>query len=161
MDEKKYEERIGFLLGEQYRLEFHWKKAIYKHEGVCDLKGAYFSGPALQQAEEIGADNEMLIDFYKQYYIFAENVYIATLSWREVTYNSDDTVTLGNAKISHDTELNKVPKFRNDDYLVIDTKGHDVETHSSFPTYVTIVVNSEGKAYNFWKQHGSYRKVTK
>jgi len=159
MDEKKYEERIGFLLGERYRLELHWKRAVYKQEGVCELKGAYFSGPVLQQAEEIGPDNEMLIDFYRQYYIFAENVYVATFSWGEVVYNKDDTVTLKNAKITHDTELNKVPKFKSSDYLVIDTKNHDVEVHAYFPTYTTIVVNAEGKAYNFWKHHGSYRKV--
>jgi len=159
MDDKGFEKNIGFLLGEKYRLEVRWKKAVYEQEGYCKLEGACFSGPVLQFAEKIEPNNSMLLDFYKQYYIFAENIYIATLSWGEVTYQDDLIVSLKDAIISHDTELNRVPKLKDDDYLVIDTKGHDVETHVFYPTYVTIVVNKEGRAYNFWKYHGNYRKV--
>ena len=159
MDDKSFEKMIGFLLGERYRLEIHWSKAEYKIEGVCYLRDAYFSGPALQIAEEIQPNNHMLLDFYKQYYIFAENVYIATFAWGNVTYNSDGTVALDEVTLSHDTELNRVPKLKNDDYLVIDTKNHEVESHSQFPTYTTIVVDVNGKAYNFWNHHGIYRKA--
>jgi len=160
MDDKTFEHKIGFfLLGEKYRLELHWSDVLYEKDGECKLKNAYFSGPVLQFAEKIEPNNSMLIDFYKQYYIFAANVYIATLSWGEVVYNKDDTVTLKNAVISHDTELNRVPKFKKTDYLVIDTEGHDAETHAQYPTYNTIVVKEDGKAYNFWYYHGEYRKV--
>jgi hypothetical protein len=62
--------------------------------------------------------------------------------------------------LSHDTELNRVPKLKDDDYLVIDTEDHEAEKHSQYPTYVTIVVNVDGKAYNFWNHHGIYRKVS-
>jgi len=159
MDDKTFEKMIGFMLGEKYKLEIHWSKADYKTEGVCILKDAYFSGPALQIAEEIQPNNSMLLDFYKQYYIFAENVYIATFAWGAVKYVSEGKIMLSDVTLSHDTELNRVPKLKDDDYLVIDTEDHEAEKHSQHPTYVTIVVNVDGKAYNFWNYHGIYRKA--
>jgi len=159
MASNAYEKKIGYLLGERYRLEVRWKNTIYEVEGECRLKDAYFAGPALQLAEKIEPNNSMLIDFYKQYFIFAEDVYIATLSWKDVIYNDNGTVSLTGATITHDTEINRVPKLAKDDYLVIDLKGHDVADHPFNPTYTTIVVNRDDEAYNFWNQHGSYRKV--
>ena len=159
MTETTYEKKIGFLLGERYRLELHWTDVQYKVEGRCDLIGAYFSGPALQFAEKVEPNNQILLDFYKQYFIFAKDVYIATLLWKDVTYKGDNIILLGDTCIVHDTELNRVPKLVKDDYLVIDLKGHDSAEHAYNPTYNTIVVNNEGVAYNFWHHHGSYRKA--
>jgi len=159
MDDKEFEKMIGFMLGEKYKLEIHWSKAVYEAEGICNLEGAYFSGPVLQIAEEIAPNNSMLLDFYKQYYIFAENVYIATFAWGAVKYDSKGNVLLKDTTLSHDTELNRVPKLKDDDYLVIDTENHEAEKHSQYPTYITIVVGADGKAYNFWNYHGVYRKA--
>ncbi len=65
-----------FLISERYRLEVHWKKVIYEREGVCNLKGAYFSGPALSDAEEVQSNDEILLDFYSQYIVLVKNVYV-------------------------------------------------------------------------------------
>ena len=51
-----------FMLGEKYRLELSWSKAMYK-DNVCTLCDAYFSGPVLQLAEKIESNNSILLDF--------------------------------------------------------------------------------------------------
>lgn len=140
-----------FLLSERYRLELHWQRAKYEKEGVCNLEGAYFSGPALSDAEEVLPNDEILLDFYSQYLVLVENVYVAKLSWGAVKYNKDKTISLMNAKITHGTELNRVPKLRDDDYLAIDTSNHEMAIHMFHLTYKTYVINESGELYNFRK----------
>ena len=148
-----YENLIGlrntFLLGDKYRLDLSWQKAIYEQSGRCKLEGAKFSGPALSFAEAIKPNDHISIDFFKQYYIHVENVYIATLKWAEVKYNGDNTVLLEGCFLEHDTELNRVPNLNNDDMIIIDTKGHDRETHNFYLNYMAYVTNSDGQVYNF------------
>lgn len=136
-------------LGEKYRLELHWEKAVYEKEGFCNLKTATFSGPALSDAEEVQPNDEILLDFYSQYMVLVKNVYVAKLSWGKVIYNKDKTISLSDAKISHDSELNRVPKLKDTDYLVIDTSNHEVSIHRFNLTYRTYVVNESGEPYNF------------
>lgn len=136
-----------FLLGEKYRLDVKWEDVEYK-EGVCIFKGAYFSGPVLQFAEKIEPNNTMALDFFKQYFVLVDNVYIGTFSWGEVTYK-EDMVLLSNCTLSHKSELHKVPKLKKRDMLVIDCKLHERETHDFYPTYKTYVVNSDTQVYNF------------
>jgi len=138
-----------FMLSERYRLELHWKKAVYEQEGICKLEGCCFSGPALQMAERINSNDSINLDFYRQYVILVKNVYVAKLSWATVVYNKDNTVSLKDAKITHDTELNKTPKFKNDDYIVIDTKKHEASTHHLHLVYESFVVNENGELYRF------------
>lgn len=138
-----------FLLSERYRLELHWNKVNYEREGMCKLEGAYFSGPALRLAEKINGNDNIYLDFYKQYYVVVKHVYVANLSWDDVVYNKDNTVSLCSAKLTHDTEINRAPKLRNNDYLVIDTEKHEAETHVFFPTYETFVINEDGVLYKF------------
>lgn len=139
------------LLGEKYRLELHWEKARYEKEGVCDLKGAFFSGPALSDAEEVQPNDEILLDFYSQYIVLVKNVYVGKLSWRAVKYNKNNIISLMDAKITHNTELNRVPKLKDNDYLVIDTSNHEMAVHMFHLTYKTYVVNEGGELYNFKK----------
>jgi len=137
------------LLGEKYRLELHWKKTVYEKEGTCRIEGAYFSGPALKMAEKINSGDSINLDFYKQYIVFVKNVYVAVMGWEEVVYNSDGTVTLKDAVIIHDTELNRVPKFRDTDYIVIDTQKHEAATHYMHLVYESFVVDENGELYKF------------
>ncbi len=137
------------LLGEKYRLELHWKKAVYEREGFCKLKGAYFTGPALQIAEKINGNDSISLDFYKQYLVFVRNVYVAKLSWHNVVYNKDGTIMLKDATITHDTELNRVPTFSNTDYMAIDTQKHEAATHQFHMVYESFVVNEQGELYRF------------
>jgi len=136
-------------LGERYRLELHWKKVNYDRKGLCKLFNAYFSGPALQIAAKMNNDDSINLDFYKQYLILVNNVYVARLSWKEVVYNKNNTITLKNAIISHDTELNRVPKLKNSDYIVIDTEKHEEETHNFYMSYDCFVIKEDGQLYNF------------
>lgn len=137
------------MISERHRLELHWDKANYEKEGLCKLNNAYFSGPALAMAQKINGNDSINLDFYRQYLVFVNNVYVAKLSWGEVVYNDDKTVTLKNAIISHDTELNRVPKFKDSDYIAIDTKKHEVETHNFYLVYDCFVVNESGEMYSF------------
>lgn len=159
LSEKKYNEKIGFLLGEKYRLELHWSKIKY-NKGICSCSGAYFSGPALQFAERIEPNNFLLLDLYKQYFMYTKTVYIVNFSWGGVEYANDGRIIkLSDVFLKHDIELNKVPKLKNKDYIVINTKGHDRATHYLHPTYDGVVVNELGEAYNFWTTDGRFRKV--
>lgn len=138
-----------FLLSEQYRLELHWERAIYNVDGVCELKGAYLSGPALNNAEKINPNDYIMLDFYKQYVILVKHVYVVKLSWEDVVYNKNNTITLKKAIISHDTELNNVPQFKSTDYVVIDTSKHEASTHMYYMFYDSYVVNEDCNLYNF------------
>jgi len=138
-----------FLLSERYRLEIHWKKAVYEKEGVCRLEGAYFSGPALRIAEKIKSNDSINLDFYKQYIILVKDVYVAVFGWGEVVYNQNGTVTLKDAVILHDTELNRVPKLKDKDYIVIDTQKHEASTHRLHLVYESFVINENGDLYKF------------
>jgi len=113
------------------------------------LQNAYFSGPALSDAVQLNSNDYIMLDFYSQYLVFVKNVYVAKFSWGEVVYNGDKTITLKNAKVTHDTELNKVPKLRNHDYLVIDTSDHVVEKHGFSLLYKTYVIDADDEFYNF------------
>lgn len=138
-----------FLLSERCRLELHWEKAVYNVDNICELKGAYFSGPALSDAEKINSNDCIMLDFFKQYLVLVKNVYVAKLSWRDVIYNKNNTITLKDAIISYDTELNRVPQFKTTDYIVIDTKNHEASVHMYYMFYDSYVVNENCNLYNF------------
>lgn len=137
-----------FITNERYRLELRWKKAVYDNEGICKLKGAYFSGPVLQYAAKIQDNDYIMLDFYSQYLVLTKNVYVAKLSWEEVEYKKDKVI-LKEAMISHDTELNRVPKLKNNDYIVIDTSNHEEHVHANHLVYKTKVVKKDNEIYNF------------
>lgn len=138
-----------FILSERFRLELKWKQAIYEIEGVCKLDGAYFCGPALTEALQLNNNDHIMLDFFVQYMVLVNNIYVAKLSWGEVVYNSDGTISLKDAIMTHDTELNRVPKLKDNDYLVIDTENHEVEKHLFNMLYKTFVVNETTSLYMF------------
>jgi hypothetical protein len=138
-----------FSLSERYRLELHWDQTIYNTPGICKLVNAYFSGPALSEAQKINDNDFIMLDFFKQYLIMVSNVYVAKLTWSTVVYKNDSRVYLNDALILHDTELNKVPKLENNDYLIIDTANHVIEQHAFNLVYKTYVVNETTQLYNF------------
>ena len=138
-----------FMLSERYKLEIHWKKAIYEQEGICKLEECYFSGPALKMAAKINNNDNINLDFYKQYVILVRNVYVAKLSWGEVIYNKDNTISLKDAKMTHSTELNRVPKLKNTDYIVVDTQKHEAAIHHLHLVYESFVVDENGELYKF------------
>jgi hypothetical protein len=138
-----------FIFSDRYRLELHWKSTVYEQDGVCKLNGAYFSGPALIEADKINSNDNIMLDFFHQYIILVENVYVTRLSWGEVIYNKNGTISLKKAFITHNTELNKVPKLSDTDFLILDTSNHESETHQFNPLYKTYVVNTDTQLYKF------------
>ena len=132
---------------EKYRLNLKWDKTEYI-DNTCIFHGAYLSGPVLTLAEKIESNNSMRLDFFKQYFILVSNVYIGNLSWGEVVYK-EDNVYLMDCKLTHASELHKVPKLSDRDYLIIDCKYHDREIHSFYPTYKTYVSNEDTQLYTF------------
>ncbi len=140
-----------FMLSEKFRLELRWKKAVYEVEGLCKLSGAYFCGPAVKEISLLNSNDNIILDFYSQYIVLVKNVYLAKLSWGEVIFNGDDTISLNDAIITHDTELNRVPKLSNKDYLVIDVEDHEVSKHAFNLVYKTYVVNEITNLYKFVK----------
>lgn len=135
------------LMKSVYRLELHWEKAVYNDDGACRLIGAYFSGPVLSLAQEINSNEYIKLDFFNQYFPTILNVYVAKLLWGEVVYKNN-IVILKEATIT-DSNINKVPKLNNDDYIIMDTSDHTLEKHGFNLVYTSMVVNSENVPYKF------------
>lgn len=138
-----------FDLSDRFRLELRWGSAEYDSEGVCKLNDAYFCGPALSEANRLNEEDHIYIDFFHQYIMLVRNVYVTKLSWRGVVYENDGSIKLKNAVLEHATELNRVPKLEDTDYLIIDTSNHEVEKHQFNMLYKTFVVNADTQLYNF------------
>lgn len=138
-----------FSLSDRYRLELHWSTATYDVDGMCKLIGAKFSGPALSEALKLENNDYIMLDFYSQYLVLVENVYVVKFSWGEVAYEKDGSISMTNTFLTHGTELNKVPKLKDSDYLIIDTSNHEVEIHPFNPVYRTYVVNQDTALYKF------------
>ena len=138
-----------FIFSDRFRLELHWKSTIYEQDGICKLSGGYFSGPALIEADRIKDNDNIMLDFFQQYLVLVDNVYVAKFSWGQVIYNKDGIITLKDALITHNTELNKVPKLLDADFLIVDTENHETEKHPFNPLYKTYVVNTDTQLYKF------------
>jgi hypothetical protein len=138
-----------FVLSDRYRLELKWESASYDINGVCKLRGAIFSGPALAEAQKLNEEDHILLDFFQQYIHLVRSVYVAKLSWKGVEYKGSGVVELKEALIEHASELNRVPKLKNNDYLVIDTSNHTVENHAQNLVYKTYVLSTDKELYKF------------
>jgi hypothetical protein len=138
-----------FMLSEQFRLELKWEKVIYNKEGVCEFKNAYFCGPAVKEITVLNSNDSITLDFYKQYVFLVKNIYLAKLCWGEVVFNSDNTISLKNVTMHHTTELNRVPKLSENDYMVIDVEDHQESKHVFNLVYKTYVVNEDTNLYVF------------
>ena len=138
-----------FMLSERFRLELKWKKAIYNRNGICEFKDAYFCGPAVKEISLLNSNDNIILDFYAQYILIVEDIYLAKLSWGEVIFNIDDTISLKNLTMHHETELNRVPKLSDNDYLVIDVEDHQESSHLFHLVYKTYVVNENTNLYKF------------
>lgn len=140
---------MKFLLSEKYRLELHWKNVERPAPGLMLLKDAYFSGPALTQADKINNNDHIPLDFCSQYTILVKGVYVAKFHWNEVVYNEDRTISLSNARIEFNPEIKGIPNLMNKDYLVIDTSGHENTKHLYNVLYPAYVVNEDSQVYDF------------
>jgi hypothetical protein len=148
-----FDDKIGysdiFDLGQIYRLDLKWSGLLYDNDGNCLLNNAYFSGPVLKIANKIEPDNEMILDFYKQYFVMVKSAYIVKLSWTSVEY-SGNTVKISNALLKKQIVGNYMPSLNNDDYIVIDTNGHEDSNHMNSVVYNSFVIDKNNILYNFF-----------
>jgi len=135
------------FLGEKYRLEIHWKKAKYEVDQIALIEGCYLSGPVLKEAAKLNNQDYIDLDFVNQYLVFVDNYYIARLSWNGVEYKPDK-IFLQNVKLEN-KNLNAIPKLNNNDYIIIDTKDHEEETHAYHFVYPAYLIRYDGILYNF------------
>ena len=135
------------LLGERYRLEIHWDKVSYEKDGIAKIEGCYLSGPVLKEVEQLNEEDSIALDFVKQYGIFVKHYYIAKLSWEGVRHTLDK-IFLDNVKLEN-MNINAVPKMKDDDYIVVDTRNHEDEKHKYQLTYISYLLKSDGSLYVF------------
>lgn len=138
---------MNFRISEKYRLEVYWGKVIYNQDDTAELEKCYFAGPALKEVEGINEEDHIDLDFSNQYIIFVPSYYIARLSWRGIN-QTQDKLYLNNVllKNRHSTS---VPRLKNDDFIVIDTKDHEDEKHDYHLTYPSYLIRSDGDLYKF------------
>jgi hypothetical protein len=139
---------MGYFISEKFRLEIYWEDTVYLQEGRCGLIGAYFSGPALQIAQKINDTDHIMLDLYSQYLLLVKGAYVVKLEWSGVEY-ADGKIYLSNCYITHNEELNTVPKLKADDYFVIDTSDHEFSVHQYSLVYKTILINEDHSMYRF------------
>ncbi len=137
------------LLANKYRLELHWSKALFEVEGTVKLIKAYFSGPALNIANKINENDEIIIDMTTQYLVFIPYFYLANLSWKTVVYNKDGKRVYLNDTVIVNKHVNSLPKLEDSDYFVFDVANHEEEIHRFNPNYTAYLVNEGGELYSF------------
>ena len=138
---------MEFSISEKFRLEIHWKKAVYEQEGTAELEGCYLSGPVLKEIAEMNQKDVIALDFGNQYIVLVPNYYVAKLSWEGVRH-TPDKIYLDNA-ILQNKFLNSVPNLNNDDYIAVDTKNHEDEKHQYHLSYISYLVKHDGELHNF------------
>lgn len=136
-----------FLISEKYRLEFHWDKVRYNKDGIALIDGCYFGGPAVKEIEVFNESDFIDLDFSNQYIIFLANFYIARLFWKNAK-RRDTQIFLYDVRLEN-KNINVVPKLRHNDYIVVDTKNHEEQTHKFYLTYMSYLLKSDETLYKF------------
>ncbi len=138
---------MEFLISERYKLELHWKKVRYEIDQEAILEGCYFSGPVLNEVWQLEQEDHIDLDFAGQYIVFVDFYYVARLFWKGVNH-TQEKIELSNVLLKN-KNLNVVPKLKNDDYIVIDTQGHEDIAHRYNLIYPSYLLRSDGTLYDF------------
>lgn len=111
----------------KYRLELRWESVSCSKGDVAILKGAYFSGPVLKDAEKLQDEDKLIIDMTQQHWVFPpmQDFYQATLFWKGVEYKGD-RIFLKEARIEG-KYVNSIAPLTNDNWILIDCKEHDTK----------------------------------
>lgn len=139
---------MAFNISERYRLELHWSKIEIPKDGVSVLKNAYFSGPVLAQALKLMDNDSIRLDFCNQYSILVENFYVADLHWGKVEY-LNNIIKLNDAVLKYQLVVDKAASLKDTDYLVIDTKNHEVAVHRFNMLYTTYIISEDNDLRNY------------
>ena len=135
-----------FLLSEKYRLELKWSNIEY-NDNIVNLRGAYFEGPVINDIAVLEPNDCIKLDFGKQYSSIISKYYIVDFCWGSVSFNNKKILLSDSYMlINYDSSI---PKIKQNDYIVIDTKDHRSEVHHYNLTYKSYLVDSGGALYNF------------
>jgi len=138
---------MGFRISERYRLELHWGKVSYKTDGEALLTSCCFTGPVLNEVAQMEPSDHMNLDFTNQYIVFVPSFYIARFSWGRVNHTPENIYLYDT--VLKNKHVNSVPKLNDDDYIVIDTAGHEDEKHQHNLVYPSYLIRYDGESYNF------------
>jgi hypothetical protein len=111
----------------KYRLELHWDSVEHSKEDVAVLKGAYFSGPVLQEAEQLREEDSLILDMTSQHALFVPDYYQATLNWKGVEYKGG-LIFLKEAWI-RGKYVNSIAALEDTDWILIDCREHEEAKH--------------------------------
>lgn len=135
-------------LRKKYILELHWSGVKYLREDEIRLYNSYFTGSALSDAAQINSEDNIILDFSNMYHVFLPHFYLANLNWIGIDYRND-TVLMKNAVLKGEF-ITKLPKWNEEDYIIIDTSKHEEHLHDFNLTYDAFVVNKEGEVYGYY-----------
>ena len=112
------------------------------------MEGAYFSGPALQDATQIAAPDFIDLDLTPQLLKVFDSYYIVRLSWGGVKYRPDGTVLLTDARVTNGF-LDSIHKFSSGDFIVIDTEDHEESVHAYHLVYKSCIMRSNREPHRY------------
>jgi len=124
---------------EKYKLTLKWESIVYHNDNVVSLIGACFSGPALNDAQQLEAPDSIQLDFTSQLFIEMGTHYIMELKWLSCDYVSGLGIRLGGATLSNKF-LKTIYKFDVKDSIDIDTEKHEENVHAFNLVYNSCVV---------------------
>ena len=133
---------------DKYKLELRWDSLNYQSTYSCFLNGCYFQGPALKIAAKIGAPDKITLDLTPQIAKIISSYYLVTLFWTSVEYTGDSRVNLGNARLDC-LDIAEIHKFKDTDFIVINTEMHEEDKHAFNLVYPSHVVRMDNKIYDY------------
>ena len=132
-----------------YTLIIKWLHVAYEvaDDKLLKFDGAYFYGPVLKKASKILPNDNIKLDFTEQYAGKIPEYYIATLLWGDVKYIGD-IVYLSDCMLVCEYK-HVLPKVKDDDFIMVDTKMHEDVLHKYNLTYPAELYSAFGEAYGF------------
>jgi len=127
----------------KYRLELHWKSVEYNQDDVAVFKGAYFSGPVLQDSAQLREEDDLILDMTSQHQIFIPDYYQATLHWKGVQYQGNK-ILLKEAWV-RGKHVNSIETLKDTDWLLIDCREHEEKVHPFHLVYWAEIRKAEGE----------------
>ena len=127
-----------------YDLVLKWDRIRYVNESLAVLEGAKFIGEVLNKSYKLNDVDEINIDITKQFLIIIPDFYIFKFKWSGVTYFSEEVWF---EKAWFENFKTRLFRFKDDDYLIIDTSKHEEESHPYFMNYEATLYNRDGEVY--------------
>ena len=128
---------------ERNRLELHWDKVQYPEEGVAVLYGAYLCGPVFKDAAQIQDNDRLTLDLTKQHQMYIPNFYQATLTWKRAIHKIEQGKVFLEEAIVKNKFLTSLERLSDEDYILVDCKGHDHRSHAYNLIYLAQVMIKE------------------